>query len=190
MLTTDLFALIVAMLSTGAVGATILYEFSRISLLNGRHALVRMRLRDRSVELDRLRDVMADAERAVQQQQAVLDGLLAERARLTAQIKSAEEAKIELLHEFGDQSSSSGQFLSDLTPTAELPRLDQRRIIFAREIWTHRNRAHIWADSREEAIAMLRRVFHERTGVQPGPVYPIQAAEAGTPDDAAPAGKV
>lgn len=163
----DVFAVGVLVLALGALGLSVAFEASRLSALTGRLALLKRRLQARDRELFDLKRRVSSAETELQTKQAGLDSLTAERSRLTAAIASIRSSKVEMVHELGDPDGFNMLYQVDLRTAPGFARIDQRRIVFAREIWERTNIALVWADSAEAAMTIARRAFNERSGVQP-----------------------
>ncbi|MBV5335493.1 hypothetical protein JZU48_00240 [bacterium] len=55
-----------------------------------------------------------------------------------------------------------------MTPTGDFNRMEERRVMFHRDIWKRRNTALVWADGADQAHAALARVFTQNSAVQFG----------------------
>ncbi|MCW2236560.1 hypothetical protein [Azospirillum canadense] len=164
----DVFALSVLALGLGALGLSVVYEGTRITAASGRTALTRRRIQAKADELKELNARIEDTKSRTDLQQATLDRLIADRARLTGMIRSLKASKVEMIHELGELDGPALLFECDLRTAPDFNRLDQRRMVFAREIWDRRNIAHVWADTPDAAMAAVQRAFNLRSGLLPG----------------------
>lgn len=164
----DVFALSVLALGVGALGLSVVYEGTRITAMSGRAALTRRRIQAKADELKALNARIEDTRSRTDLQQATLDRATAERARLTGLIRSLKAAKVEMIHELGEPDGPALRFECDLRTAPDFNRIDQRRMLFAREIWERRNIAHVWADTPDAAMAAVQRAFNLRSGLLPG----------------------
>lgn len=168
MVAIDVFALAVLALGLGALGLSVVYEGTRITAMTGRAALAKRRIQTRADELKELNARIEDTNSRADLQQAGLDRLVRERGRLTGLITSVKAAKVTLIHELGEPDGAAVLFECDLRTAPDFARLDQRRMMFAREIWDRRNVAHVWADGPDAAMAAVQRAFTLRSGLLPG----------------------
>jgi len=178
----DVFGGAVLVLGLTALGLSVIFEATRLSATAGRQALVRRRIQSREREkLDQKRAVdEALTEEAAKQ--ATLDGLLTERSRLLGATNSLKMSKIEMVHEVGDPVPGAVLYQADLRSGGGDPaRPEQRRIVFAREIWDRSNIAHVWAETPEAAMAALQRAFNAKSGIVATRVQ--RAASPSRPDD-------
>jgi len=161
----DIFALALIVLSTAALGLIIVIEASRISVLTGRQSLLRKRLADHRKELGLLRGRVEEAQELVRHREDQRGQLDAQRARVASLAASIQADKVELVHELGGPDPGHVLYQCALRTAPDFARVDQRNLIFARDIWHRRNVAHIWAESPDAAHAALQRAFHPRSGI-------------------------
>ncbi|HEY0838064.1 MAG TPA: hypothetical protein VGE72_29400 [Azospirillum sp.] len=165
--TLDIFALALIILSAAALGLIIVVEASRISVLTGRQSLLRKRLADHRKELSLLRDRVDEVEEAVRRRHDQRSELDAQRARVASLAASIQADKIEMVHDLGGPEPGRVLFQCVLRTAPDFGRVEQRHVIFARDIWQRKNVAHVWAESPDAAHAALQRAFHPRSGVLP-----------------------
>ncbi len=179
----DVFGIAVLLLGLTALGLSVIFEASRLSATAGRLAMVRRRLQARQREKLEMKTNLEKHEAEVIAKQAKLDAMTAERARIIAATTALKLSKIEMVHEIGEPDSGALLFQGELRPNPEQGRPDQRRIVFAKEIWERNNVAHVWADSPETAMAAIQRAFTSRSGIIATRLQRIGVARgAGTSD--------
>lgn len=161
----DVFGIAVLLLGLTALGLSVIFEASRLSATAGRLAMVRRRLQTRQREKLDTKANLDKHEADVTAKQAKLDAMTAERARIVAATTALKLSKIEMVHEIGEPDSGALLFQGDLRTNPEQGRPDQRRIVFAKEIWERNNVAHVWADNPEAAMAAIQRAFTARSGI-------------------------
>ncbi len=175
----ETFATVLLVLSAGALGVTILIEGSRLSVANGRRQVLKGRIARREKELQALAEKAAALEEKAGKEIERFNALNAEKARIMAVIKSMQADRIEMVHEFGDPTRGISGFVCPLTTSQSFNRIEQRHVMFAREIWRHRNIAVVWADTTDQAVAVVNRAFAERSGILPGR---LSVRDAGKPE--------
>lgn len=161
----ETFTIVLVVLCVAALGIGIVLEAVRHAMLRSKHTMTLGRIERRRGELEDA-EKRADAKEAeADKAQRELDSLNADRLRTLSLMKTVAADKIEMIHELGSADRSSGIYESPLTPTADLARIEERRVMFHRDIWKRRNSAWIWADTPEEATAALDRVFGTRSAI-------------------------
>ena len=162
----ETFALVLIILCLAALGLGVIVEAGKYALLRSRRTVAQGRLERRKKELD---DALAKAESAedeAEKLQQKLDSVNADRQKTLSLIKTVAADRIEMIHELGQVDRSRSAFEAPLTPTSDLNRMEERRVMFHRDIWKRRNTALVWADNQDEAEAALARVFTPRSAVQ------------------------
>lgn len=162
----ETFALVLIVLCVAALGVGVIVEAAKYALLRSRRKVAQGRLERRKKDLD---DALARAESAedeVEKQQKKLDAINADRQKTLSLIKTVLADRIEMVHELGQVDRSRSAFESALTPASDFNRIEDRRVMFHRDVWKKRNTALVWADTQEEAEAALARVFTPRSSVQ------------------------
>lgn len=172
-------ALVMVLLGAGALLVMVVTEVSRLGVVAARRALARSRIDTLRNELDQARAQTAETEAAIEEGQARLGMLVAERERLAGLTRSVQADRVELVHEIGMPDGGPAPFRCLLRTAPDFARIDPRHVVFAREIWQRRNVAHIWADTPEAAYALLQRSFPARSGVLPGGIE--RAADVARP---------
>lgn len=162
----ETFALVLIVLCVAALGLGVIVEASKYALLRSRRTVTQGRLERRKKELDDALSRAESAEEEANKLQQKLDTVNADRQKTLSLIKTVAADRIEMVHELGQADRSRGAYESALTPTSELGRVEERRVMFHRDIWKRRNSALVWADTQEEAEAALARVFTARSAVQ------------------------
>lgn len=175
----DIFALAVLALGIAALGLSVILEGTRMTAASSRHALLRHRIQTRADELAARTRRIDDTAALCGERQGALDRLVAERARLTAVLKSIEATKTVLVHELGEPEAGAQRFDCDLRTAPDFNRIDARRVVFAREIWERPNVARVWADTPDAALAHLQRAFNTRSGIIPARPQRAEAAVGG-----------
>jgi hypothetical protein len=163
--TQDVFGMAVLLLGLTALGLSVIFEASRLSAVAGRQALLRRRAQSRQREKLELKLRLDSGEAEIAAKQMKLDAMMAERSRIIAATTALKLSKIEMVHEIGEPESGMALFQGDLRTTPEQSRADQRRIVFAKEIWERSNIAHVWAETPESAMAAIQRAFTARSGI-------------------------
>lgn len=161
----ETFTIVLVVLCVAALGIGVAMEAVRHAMLRSRQTVTRGRIDRRRNELEDA-EKRADAREAeADKAQRELESLSADRLRTLSLMKTVAADKIEMVHELGSADQTSAAFQSPLTPSADVARLEERRVMFHRDIWKHRNTAWIWADTAEEASAALARVFATRSAI-------------------------
>ncbi|WP_211100284.1 hypothetical protein [Azospirillum cavernae] len=163
--TQDVFGMAVLLLGLSALGLSVIFEASRLSAAAGRLALIRRRAQSRQREKLELKIRLDSGETEAAAKQVKLDAMMAERSRIIAATAALKLSKIEMVHEIGEPDSGMTLFQADLRTIPEQGRADQRRIVFAKEIWERNNIAHVWAETPESAMAAIQRAFTTRSGI-------------------------
>jgi hypothetical protein len=168
----ETFALILIILCVAALGIGVIVEASKYALLRSRRTVTQGKLERRRQELEAAAKRADEKEDEAAKLAKRLDSLNADRQKTLSLIKTVQVDRIEMVHELGAVDRSRGCYETPLTPTADFNRMEERRIMFHRDIWKRRNSALIWADSFDEAEAALARVFAVRSAVQYGKPKP------------------
>jgi hypothetical protein len=155
----------VLLLGLTALGLSVIFEASRLSAAAGRQALLRRRAQSRQREKLELKLRLDSGETETAAKQMKLDAMMAERSRIIAATAALKLSKIELVHEIGEPESGMTLFQGDLRTMPGQGHADQRRIVFAKEIWERSNVAHVWAETPESAMAAIQRAFTARSGI-------------------------
>ncbi len=163
--TQDVFGMAVLLLGLTSLGLSVIFEASRLSAAAGRQALLRRRAQSRQREKLDLKIKLDGVETETTAKQGKLDAMMAERSRIIAATTALKQSKIEMVHEIGEPESGALLFQGDLRMNPEQSRAEQRRIVFAKEIWERNNVAHVWADTPEAAMAAIQRAFTARSGI-------------------------
>lgn len=174
----ELFALGLVVVCATGLGFTIVVESVKLLAISGRATQIGSKVESRKAALEELRRQLAAAEEAETRRQAELSRLANDRARVEGLIKSFQADKLEMVHELGQPDGTNALFICELKTTPDFNRIDSRRLIFAREIWQHRNVAHVWAESADAALGHVQRAFHGRSGVVAGRIQPTETAAA------------
>ncbi|MCG5243257.1 hypothetical protein ACIU1J_04150 [Azospirillum doebereinerae] len=161
----DVFGGAVLVLGLTALGLSVIFEATRLSATAGRQALVRRRIQAREREKIDQKRSLDEALTEEAARQATLDGLLTERSRVLAATNSLKMSKIEMVHEVGDPVPGAVLYQAELRTGGDSVRPEQRRIVFAREIWERGNIAHVWAETPEAAMAAIQRAFNAKSGI-------------------------
>lgn len=168
----ETFALVLIILCVAALGIGVIVEASKFALLRSRRSVTQGRLERRRRELEdaaKRADAKEDEAEKLRQR---LDSLNADRQKTLSLIKTVTADRIEMVHELGMPDRSLSVFEAPLTPTADFSRMEERRVMFHRDIWKRKNTALVWANNVEEAEAALARVFTPRSAVQYGKPKP------------------
>lgn len=168
----ELFALGLVVVCVTGLGFTIVVESVKLLAVAGRAKQIGGKVESRKAALEELHRRLAAAEDGESRRQTELARLANDRARVEGLIKSFQADKLEMVHEIGHPDGTNALFVCELKTTPDFNRIDSRRLIFAREIWQHRNVAHVWADSQDAALGQVQRAFHGRAGVVPGRIAP------------------
>lgn len=162
----ETFALVLIVLCVAALGVGVIVEAAKYALLRSRRTVTQGRLERRKKDLE---DALARAE-AVEDEaeklQKKLDTINADRQKTASLLKTILSDRVEMIHELGQVDRSRNAFESALTTASDFNRIEDRRVMFHRDIWKRRNSALVWADTQEEAEAALARVFTPRSAVQ------------------------
>lgn len=175
MSTETVFAVLLVLLGIGALGGMVVMEVSRLGLLSARRALVQKRTEALEKEAERARASAEQFNTAIERGQAQVTKLAAETQRLTALLRSMEVDRVEVVHDLGAPDGRPAPFRCVLRTAPDFARIDQRQVVFSRDIWQRKNVAHIWADAPELAHALLLRTFPARTGVLAGAIERMTA---------------
>lgn len=181
----DLFALGLVVVCATGLGFTIVVESVKLLAVSGRASQIGGKVESRKAALEELRRQLGVAEDGETRRQAELARLTNDRLRVEGLIKSFQADKLEMVHELGQPDGSNALYICDLKTTPDFNRLDSRRLIFAREIWQHRNVAHVWAESADAALGHVQRAFHGRAGVVAGRIQSTENSTAEPADAAA-----
>ncbi|WP_431855862.1 hypothetical protein [Azospirillum sp.] len=183
-------AILLVLLGIGALGGMVVMEVSRLGLLSARRALVQKRIEALRSETERARERAGQIDAAIERGQAQLAHFAAEVQRLASLLRTVEADRVELVHDLGAPDGRPAPFRCVLRTVPDFARLDQRHVVFSRDIWQRKNVAHVWADTPEQAHAQLLRAFPARSGVLAGaiervteraaPIQPMTAPK--TPD--------
>ncbi|WP_109120317.1 hypothetical protein [Azospirillum sp. TSO22-1] len=182
------FAVLLVLLGIGALGGMVVMEVSRLGLLSARRALVQKRIEALRSETERARERAAQLDAAIERGQAQLAHLAAEVQRLASLLRTVEADRVELVHDLGAPDGRTAPFRCVLRTVPDFARLDQRHVVFSRDIWQRKNVAHVWADAPELAHALLLRAFPARSGVLAGAIERVaeRVAERAAPPRPAP----
>lgn len=161
----EFFALILIVLCLAALGFGVIVEASKYVMLKSRHKVTQSRLERRKLELENAVKRADEKEDQAEKLQRQLDSLSADRQRTLSLIKTVAADKIEMVHELGQAERTLSAYEAPLTPGSDMNRIEERRVMFHRDIWKRRNSALIWADTQDEAEAALARVFTSRSAV-------------------------
>lgn len=168
----EFFALILIVLCVAALGFGVIIEASKYVMLRSRHTVTASRLERRKLELDDAVKRAEEKEAEAEKLQKKLDVINADRQKTLSLIKTVAADKIEMVHELGQPDRSVAVYEAPLTPAADFNRIEDRRVMFHRDVWKRRNSALIWADTGEAAEAALARVFTPRSSIEYGPPKP------------------
>ena len=171
------FAVLLVLLGTGALGGMVVMEVSRLGMLSARRALAHKRTEAMRAEAELARSRTTQLETAIERGQAQLVTLAAECQRLASITRTVEADQVELVHELGAPDGMPAQYRCVLRTVPDFARIDPRHVVFTREIWARKNVAHVWAETPELAHALLQRAFPGRSGVLPGAIERMGAAK-------------
>ena len=184
----ELFATGLVVISAGVLGLSMILTTARTASQARRRSALRQVVQARGDEIEAIQGRVANVERIVQGRQGECGELETRRARTDAAARAVAADKVELVHELGAAQPGHTLFRCELRTAPEFARLDNRRVIFAREIWERRNVAHVWAADAEAAMTTLLRAFPPASGILPGGLQPETAqAQPPAPAPAAPA---
>lgn len=164
------FAVLLVLLGVGALGGMVVMEVSRLGVLSARRSLAQKRTDALRAEAEAARTRTTQIESSIDRGKAELTRLAAECQRLASLTRSVEADQVELVHELGAPEGAPAQYRCVLRTVPDFARIDPRHIVFAREIWSRKNVAHVWAETPELAHALLQRAFPNRSGVLPGAI--------------------
>lgn len=181
----DVFALGLVVVCATGLGFTIVVESVKLLAVSGRASQIGGKVESRKAALEELRRQLGVAEDGETRRQTELARLANDRARVEGLIKSFQADKLEMVHELGQPDGGNALYICELKTTPDFNRLDSRRLIFAREIWQHRNVAHVWAESADAALGHVQRAFHGRAGVVPGRILATDTTSEGPADTTA-----
>lgn len=172
----ETFSLVLIVLCVAALGVGIIVEASKFAVLRSRRSMVQSRLERRRKDLDEAVGRAEAKEDEADKLQDKLESLNADRQKTLSLIKTVSAERIEMVHELGSPDQAAAAYEAPLTPSADFNRIEERRIMFHRDIWKKRNSALVWADTPEAAAAALERVFSQRSAVsygkpKPHPLY-------------------
>lgn len=162
----ETFALVLIVLCVAALGLGVIVEAGKYALLRSRRTVVQSRLERRKKDLEDALSRAESVEDEAEKLQKKLETVNADRQKTLSLIKTVSADRIEMVHELGQVDRSRGAYESALTPASDFNRIEDRRVMFHRDIWKRRNTALVWADTQDEAEAALARVFTPRSSVQ------------------------
>ncbi|MBK3803628.1 hypothetical protein GAY33_31375 [Azospirillum brasilense] len=165
--------------SAAALGLSIVIDVGQITSEKARQTMM-MRQHDRK------KTALGEWTRKLEQRQEEMTAFQARytecngrRQKALSEIRALELTKVEFVHELGDGEEASA-FWVRLSVQDEFPAIERRDVIFARQIWSYPNVAHVWTYSVDQAAAMARVAFTVKNGVLPTMVVPL--AQAPDPD--------
>lgn len=183
----EMFALGLLVVCALGLGVSVVMEAAKLIIANSRRTQLQSRLESRNATVQTLQRQAEAQDREIMRRQSDLDRLINDRARVEGLIKIFQAEKVELIHEIGVPEGTNALFVCDLKTTSDFSRIDARRLVFSREIWRHRNVAHVWSDGIDTAIAHAQRAFNGRSGVIPGRMLPwSEGTDAPPPGSAEP----
>jgi hypothetical protein len=165
-----IFAVLLVLLGTGALGGMVVMEVSRLGVLSARRALAAKRIESMRTEAELARTRTAQLETAIERGQAQLVTMAAECQRLASVARTVAADQIELVHELGVPDGAPAPYRCVLRTVPDFARIEPRNVVFAREIWQRKNIAYVWAETPELAHGLLQRAFPTRSGVLPGAI--------------------
>ncbi|KAA0677365.1 hypothetical protein [Roseomonas genomospecies 6] len=178
-LSAEFLGMLLLVTSAAALGLSIVIDVGQVTSEKARQTMM-MRQHDRK------RAALGEWTRKLEQRQEELAAFQARvneangrRQKALSDIRALELTKVEFVHELGEGDEANG-FWVRLTVQDEFPSIERRDVIFARQIWSYPNVAHVWTASADQAAAMARAVFSVKNGVLPSMILPI--AQAPDPD--------
>ncbi|MDQ2104282.1 hypothetical protein [Azospirillum isscasi] len=178
-LSAEFLGMLLLVTSAAALGLSIVIDVGQITSERARQSIM-------TRQHDRKKAALSEWTRKMEQRQEELTAFQARynecngrRQKALSDIKALELNKVEFVHELGDGDEANG-FWVRLTVQDEFPSIERRDVIFARQIWTYPNVAHVWTTSADQAAAMARVAFSVKNGVLPSMILPI--AQAPNPD--------
>lgn len=186
MSTNALFAVLLVLLGVGGLGGMVVMGVSRLGVLAARRALVQNRIGTLHAATQRAQTRTAELETTIERGQARLAHLAAEAQRLASLTRTVEGERVEMVHDLGTPDGLPAPFRCVLRTVPDFARIDPRHVVFSRDVWQRKNVAHLWADSADQAQAMLLRAFPARSGVLPGAIERTSAGNPAFRSDPAP----
>lgn len=174
--TGEFLSLLLLVTSAAALGISLVIDVGRLSAEKARSTVLQRLIDKKRMALAEWRSKGEKKSVELKAQQARLTEFISRKQKIQNEIKAIEFTKIELAHEIGESDEGAIGFWSLLVVMPNFNQVDRRDILFSRQIWDYRNVAHVWANSSEQAQALLRTAFHQRAGVQPTQMLPLAFA--------------
>lgn len=183
--TGEFLSLLLLVTSAGALGISIVIDVGRVSAETARGTMLQRMIDKKRAALSEWRSKGEKKSVELKAQQVRLTDFIARKQKVQNEIKALEFTKVELVHEIGESDEGAMGFWSLLVVMPNFAQVDRRDVLFSKQIWDYRNVAHVWANSSEQAQALLKTAFHQRSGVQATQMLPLAFA----PDSADAAGE-